>query len=73
MPAPVISDIVDEFLFRLPKTEGVELPPAVVMKLDVEGKVSVHIFLFPRKNSDLPKKVNEFFFGWLSSFNRRWR
>ena len=45
MPAPVISDIVNEFVFRLPQTEGVELPPAVVMKLDVEGKVIVHILL----------------------------
>ena len=57
MPAPVISDIVDEFLFRLPKTEGVELPPAVVMKLDVEGKVKVHQLLFSTHDfcSDLPE------------------
>ena len=26
-------------LFRIPKEKGEELPPAVVMKLDVEGKV----------------------------------
>ena len=31
--------IVKVCLSRLPETDGQELPPAVIMKLDVEGKV----------------------------------
>ena len=34
-------------LSRLPETEGQELPPAVIMKLDVEGKVGeINLVLF---------------------------
>ena len=31
--------LVNVDLSRLPETEGKELPPAVIMKLDVEGRV----------------------------------